>query len=454
MPGAVGGGPAAAGAGSASNGASAGAAGTSPLANGPGVTDKTISVGFPYAPNADQAQAALGNTAATQGDPKAVVEAVAKEINRTGGVAGRTLVPVFHETDANSSETQAQKSQGLCSAFTEDKKVFAVLGSSDQQLRDCLAKRGVLNMDGSIATLNENDFRISPNLYDVQGPTMDKAARNLVDQLVAQRYFTAWDHAQGRPGAAQPVKIGIVVPDQPSWVPVVKNVLVPALKAAGHPVSEEGVRFWHFPESTAGNGQAVSEIQGIVLRFRADGVTHVLPMEQNSMAFFAPSAEGQGYRPRYGLTTIAAAQLYAGTLVPHRQLVGSLGVGWLPRLDLPEGKQTQAHSGPGQKRCLDVMQRAGVTFGSATERGLALLVCDAFFSFDQAIETLDRATPVNLASFMPALERLSSTSFAIANLPVGGFAPGRRYAAVAGYPYGYSEPCQCMEYTGPRFTLR
>lgn len=424
-----------------------------PLAHGPGVTARTIAVGFPYSPNADQAQAALGNTAVTQGDPKRVVEALVAEINRTGGVAGRRLVPIFHELDAQSGETAAQQEQGLCSTYTEDHKVLAVFGATGDLLRSCLGKRGVLNVTGTIADLNAADFEASPNYYDASGYTMDGLVRSLVTQLSAQRFFVPWDHARGEAGGGLPVKLGIVVPDKPSWVPVIRNVLLPELKAAGHPVAAENVRFWHFPESAAGNSQAVTEIQAIVLRFRSDGVTHVLPMEQNSLAFFTPAAEGQGYRPRYGLTTATAAQAYAGSLVPYRQLHGAVGVGWFPTLDLAESKQNESHTGPGRKRCFDTMKRAQVSYGSTNAKAIALLLCDAFFSFDLAIESLPRTSPVSAATFMPALERAGSR-FEAATLPVGSFAPGRRYPAVAGYRWSFSIPCQCMEYVGPRVTLR
>lgn len=424
-----------------------------PLAHGPGVTATTISIGFPYAPNADQAQAALGNTAVTQGDPKRVVEALVAEINRTGGIAGRKLVAVFHQLDAQSGETQAQQEQGVCSAFTEDTKVLAVAGMTGELLRACLAKRGVLNVTGTIADLNESDFRASPSYYDASGLTMDALSRNLVDQLSAQRYFTPWDSAAGAPGGALPVKLGIVVPDKPSWIPVIKKVLLPELKAAGHPVAEADVRFWKFPESAAGNSQAVTEIQAIVLRFRSDNVTHVLPMEQNSLAFFTPAAEGQGYRPRYGLTSATGAQGYAGSLVPYRQLRGAVGVGWFPTLDLPETKQTKAYDGPGRARCLQTMERAEVSYSSTNAKAIALLLCDAFFAFDQAVEALPGGTAINAASFMPALESIGER-FAAATLPAGGFGPGRRYPVVAGYPYAFDEACQCMAYTGARFALR
>lgn len=282
---------------------------------------------------------------------------------------------------------------------------------------------------------------------------MDGLARNLVTHLTRQQYFTSWDHASGSSGGALPVKLGILVPDKPSWIPVVKNVLLPELKAAGHPVAPENVRFWHFPESAAGNSQAVTEIQAIVLRFRSDNVTHVLPMEQNSLAFFTPAAEGQGYRPRYGLTTATAAQGYAGSLVPYRQLHGAVGVGWFPTLDLPESKQTAAYSGPGRQPCLDTMARSDVSYGSTNAKAIALLLCDAFYAFDAAIESLPKGGAVSAATFMPALEGTGGR-FQAATLPTGGFRPGRRYPVTEGYPWAFSTSCQCMEYTGPRAPLR
>ncbi len=423
----------------------------SPLRNGPGVTDKTISIGFPYAPNADEAQAAFGNNSNSQGDPKAVFQALVDETNRAGGIAGRKLVPIYYKQDAQSGETADQRAQSLCEAFTVDSKVLALFGASGPLLRDCLRKNGVVNVSGSIAQLNEADFRKAPNYYDTFALTLDKAARNLVDQLVAQRYFQAWDSAEGKPGGLRPVKVGVLAPDT-SWVPVVKEVLLPALKNAGFPVGPDSVRIWKFPKSEADYGAAVAEIQSIVLRFRTENVTHVLPMEGNSLAFFTPTAEGQGYRPRYGLSGATDAQGFAGNLVPYRQLRGSVGVGWLPAVDLPESKQTPAYAGPGRKRCLDVMARAEISFPSNNARAIALLLCDAFSSFDRAAESL-RGRPISLATFMPALEALGS-SYQAASLPIGGFGPGKRYAVVAGYPWGFSEPCQCFAYTGGRFTLR
>ena len=146
------------------------------------------------------------------------------------------------------------------------------------------------------------------------------------------------------------------------------------------------------------------------------------------------------------------AQGFAGGLVPFRQLHGSVGVGWLPSVDLPASKQTAAYSGPGRKRCLDLMARAEITLSNNNAKAIALLLCDAFYSFGRAVESL-RGGSISLATFMPALEALGS-SYQAAALPIGSFGPGKRYPVVAGYPWTFSEPCQCFTYTGARFTLR
>ena len=99
------------------------------------------------------------------------------------------------------------------------------------------------------------------------------------------------------------------------------------------------------------------------------------------------------------------------------------------------------------------MERAEVSYSSANAKAIALLLCDIFFSFDQAVEALPRGSAITAASFMPSLESLGA-SFSAATLPVGGFGPGRRYPVVAGYPYAFDAACQCMAYTGARFTLR
>ena len=417
-----------------------------PVNNAPGVTATTISIGFPYTPNYDKAQRSLGNETVTTGNPKQVAEALVKEINRTGGIAGRKLVAVFHEQDADSGETADQRSQALCETFTNDKKVLAVFGATSSLLRDCLRKAGVLNVSSTAGSLNESEFQASPNFYDVLGVTLDKGLRNLVRQLSVQSYFKPWDTSAGAPGVA-PVKMGVLGPDSDSWLPVIKNVVLPELRAAGYPVDPKNVVYYKAGDPS----DTVATTQGAVLKFRTEGVTHVLPLDTNSMVLFGGAAEKQEYRPRYGVTSITSVQGYAGTaLLPYRQLRGALGIGWLPQVDIPESAQGTKYDGPGRKRCLDIMARAQITFNSLNAKGAALVICDEFFSLDATVESLPRGSAINVATFMFALERLGS--FPIAGLPSGGWGPGRHYTITDAYPYAFSEKCPCMTY-GQRFPL-
>lgn len=436
-----------------------GSAGTaSPGATGasaPGIDADEITLGMTYAPNADAAQAALGNTAVTSGNVRANAEAVIRHINSNGGVGGRKISMVWHEIDAASSDTQDQRDQAACANFTEDHQVFAAFGGGSSPLfRSCIARSGAIVLDGTLGEMTEAHYAASPQFFDVSALSLDTAMRNLVDELARAEYFTGWDTTNGRPGPA-PVKVGIVVPDKPGWREVVPQVLLPALREHGITVAPEHVHQWQFPDSAAGNGSAVADIQSAVLRFRSDGVTHVLPMEVNSMAFFAQPAENQRYRPRYGLSSFTGANAYAGSLVPYSQLNGAVGLGWFPTLDLPQSMtgDDSPYSGPGRARCLEIYKDAGIGFSDANAKAVGLLICDLFFSVEAVVEAVPDGQPVTSGSAMAALEGLGS-SFRIASLPAARFGPGRHYPVTSGWRWQYESACRCLRYSGPKFPLR
>jgi hypothetical protein len=231
-------------------------------------------------------------------------------------------------------------------------------------------------------------------------------------------------------------------------------VLLPTLASMGHPVDASDVERWHFPESSADNGSTIAQIQSAVLRFRSDGVSHVLPMEINSLGFFAQPAEAQHYRPRYGLSTATEVQVFAGNLVPNSQLKGAIGLGWSPALDLPPANNppTGPYAGPGAKHCLDVMSGAGFTFSDANARGVALIVCDEFYSMRDTINAIPSGAAIDAQNFMQGLESLG-TKFAIAGLPVAAFGPNKHFPVQRGYRWAFDDGCPCMHYVGGPFEL-
>jgi hypothetical protein len=406
-----------------------------------------------YSPNAAQEQEALGNTAATSGDVKADTEAVVRDINQHGGVAGRKLAVVYHPIDATSTQPQAQLVQAACADFTQDHHVLIGMPLTDPTFSTCMQKAGALVANGSLDGMTTRQFARFPNYYDVQMLPTDHIALNWVDTLVRNRYFTGWNTRTGAAGAA-PVKVGILAPDQPDWAQTVHEVLVPALQRAGVHIDPKDVELWHFPDSTAGNGQAVAQIQSAVLKFRSDGVTHVLLAEQNSAAFFAPAAESQHYRPRYGINSASGIQVYAGSLVPYGQLNGAVGVGWSPTLDLPASMSAKStYAGPGRSRCMQVYKRAGIGFDSTNATAIGLLICDLYHSIQAVLNGLPAGTPINATTYLRGLEALRG-HFPIAGLPAALFGPNRHYPVTRGWTLRYFSDCRCTHYVGAPFTLR
>jgi hypothetical protein len=178
-------------------------------------------------------------------------------------------------------------------------------------------------------------------------------------------------------------------------------------------------------------------------------------MELNSLGFFAQPAESQRYRPRYGLNSGVGPQLFAGNLVPYRQLEGAVGLGWSPQIDLPASTNLESgpYAGPGRAHCLKVMTNAGFTFPDANAKGVALIICDGLYSIRDAINAIPAGSPINATTFMAAVEGFGDR-FSIAGLPRAGFGPRKHYAAEIGWVYAFDSGCRCMGYRGSAFRLR
>ena len=423
-------------------------------APGPGVTDKTINVGFTYADNRDAAQAALGNTASTTGDTHYIAQTVINDINAHGGAAGRKFNPIWYPLDAGSPDTNDVASQKACAHFTQDNKTFVAFVTALNVYLECVKKSGMVSVTFSLVSGDDGKYTQYPRYYDVSAIDTNSFIRNMIDALVAQNYFSPWDTKNGAPGSA-PVKLGLLIPDTPGWDAVLKAVYLPALAATGHPVDPNDVQRWHLPESAAGNSQAVSQISSAVLRFRSDGVTHVLPTDDNGLAFFSGAAEPQQFRPRYGVSTANAAQVFAGSLVPYAQLNGAVGFGWNPSEDLPVTTDFDKTglAGPGRKHCLAVLQAAGVTYADANAKTAALLICDMFYSIRDSINAIPAGTPINGTTFMKGLESLGS-NYSVAALPRVRYGSGKHWGATQGWHYEYVTACKCFHYVGAPYPLR
>lgn len=273
---------------------------------GPGVTATTIALGLGYSVNNAAAAATLGASGAGVGggNGKRQWEILLKDLNGRGGILGRRLMPVFHVDDASESKSTDEREQVACSDWTQDNKVFAAVASEaspSETLQNCLNKPGVIQLWEDLTRSDARTFARYPYYFETGTLRMDRVAAYWPRALAAQKYFTGWDSATGKPGA-MPVKVGIISFDDSTTVRAVEQQLKPQLKAVGYPAAD-----WvqiQYPSGAADNGTAISAIQAAELRFASEGITHVLPFEAQGAgigAFFAQGADSQRYYPRYGL---------------------------------------------------------------------------------------------------------------------------------------------------------
>jgi hypothetical protein len=454
-PGAAGSGGAADGSTGTTGGLAGGSTSGGATTQGLGVTATTVAIGIVYTENAEAANAAFGIDLAS-GDTKANAKAIIDDINAHGGVAGRKLVPVFHAYDATSSDTDASQDQAACEDLTKDHKVFAVAGSGLTETWDaCMKKAGILNTVG--ATLTESDreyFVQQPQYFNANAPTRDRVESALVPSLVRQKYFSGWDSAQGAPSPASKPVIGIIGYAEDTWERPLNRILLPKLKAAGYAAKPENIARITAPKSSAEQGPAIAEVQNTVLKFRQNGVTHLIFIDTGGgLTFvFATGARNQSYYPRYGVTSGSGLQgLYDAGEFTDKELAGAMGVAWAPSIDLPTAAG-DTYANAATKRCLAVLkERTGQQYASTNEAGIALGQCD---EINLIAESIRRAgSVINLSTARSAIERFGG-NVQLASRPAYYFGPDRHDGPELGWDMYWDTPCKCAKYVGSSRPLR
>ncbi|MEY2566701.1 MAG: hypothetical protein QOE35_1230 [Actinomycetota bacterium] len=395
---------------------------------GPGVSDTEIKIGFQVTGNLGAGFALVGASGDAPEERK-VYDALVAWINDTGGLAGRKLVPVYHETDPTGG-TWSTQAAAACATFTEDNKVLivgtSVVGGSDALFR-CLSSKGTPEIEQNLWLFDHTYYDGNVGLlYQPGRASPDRWAKGYVDGLVEAGYF------KDKP------KVGLVRFDAPVFQRVSDNVLKPRMKANGLAFTEEIAI--SSPESVAGFSSVSSQISNAILRLRNSGVTHVMFLENAGILpfLFMPAAESQGYRPRYGLSSsdIPATQ---ESQVPKVQLVGSVGVGWLPGSDVDSEQYPPGNAAHDQ--CLAV----GKAAGSSTSGFYLQPPCDTLL-FLRSV--LDKAPDLTTDGIRVAAEQLGASY----NSPVtfGTALGAARYDGASRFRILYFDngDCGCFRFTG------
>lgn len=422
-----------------------------PQQNGIGITPTKIYVGVTYAADGEAANRAAGVNLSS-GDEKADAQAVIDDVNAHGGVAGRKLVPVFYAYDLESQQTDAQQDQEACAAFTQDNKVFAVAGDglsgNPNVLRQCLLKAGVLLVSaGTLTTDDRATLAQTPNFFNMDAPVQERWMSAMISAQLRQGYFRGWDTRLHKPGAAKPV-IGILAYDDPNWDDPLKNVVLPRLRAAGYTVNPDNIAHIMVPHNEAEQAPAIAQVQNAALKFRGNGVTHVISLDTTGgLTFlFARTAQGQGYYPRFGVGSGSGMQgLYDAGDYDNNSLAGAMGVGWAPSIDLPAADGDK-YATSVTRHCLAVMKkRTGQTFTSTNAAGIALSYCDSIYLIARSAS--DAGAAINLSSARAAIERLRGT-WQDASLPRVYFSPQQHDGTELGWDMYWDTSCKCARYTG------
>ena len=417
--GSVGGG----GAGSSSTGS---ATTGSRAVNVPGVTATTINVGVYTAAGYSNAAKAAGFNVAL-GDMAAEAREVMDYINAHGGVLGRKLVAVVHDANvALAAQNPSAEYQAACADWTQDHHVYAVvspIGASSNTLYDCLSKANVPTINSGEST-DASFFQRYPNyFYEPTDLNLRRVFSNQVDALKGAGFF----------GKAP--KIGVLIADNPYEHAAVDNGLKPALARNGLTLADT------FAVSNANNA---SEYSSAVLKFRTEGITHVLFAFQGSPLQFMIAADNQGYYPRYGLHSRTSPAPVLQADASARQQHGAMGIGWQPMNDV-DGAHDPGILNARQKLCLDLVKKSGQDPSVRATALIGLWLCDDIFFLHDA---LTRAGSFGIPAFRAGAESL--TSYEAASTFRSGFAPGQLHDGAKQYRiFAYKDDCKCYEYVSP-----
>jgi len=425
---------------------------------GPGVSATTINIGLTVTDNSKAAAQALGASGAGVGggDLEAQYRIVLDDINAHGGVLGRKLHPIIYHYDATSTDSTDQQESAACSAWTQDTKVLAVAAGEASQsytLVRCLQKAGVIHVATGFTASDESTYGQFPGFVEIASLDIDRMAAVWPSRLQTQGYFGGWDYRTGNASAATPVKIGIISFDDAASTRAVTSYLEPSLKALGYKdFTYERVLF---PKGEADNGTTISQIQNVVLKFRSEGVSHVLPVESQGAGvggFFARGASGQRYYPRFGLTSGNGAQVLIGAGVwPTDELAGSMGYGWTPLADVnySDDPASGPDSNSSRQHCVKLMKAHGQTVSDTITERQVVETCDQLYFL---ADLLNRAGAPNREAFLSAVNGIGG-GFAAGETFSTNFASGQHDGVAAGRPFGYVASCTCFRYAGGRFRI-
>jgi hypothetical protein len=355
---------------------------------GPGVSAEEIRIGF-ITINQATAGGSGGFVVPDNGDPEAQIDALVAAVNAQGGIAGRTVVPVLKSFESSTASPQTEAA--LCTAFTDDDEVFAVVlaGQRSQATRTCYQKANTVMVDTTANVQAQNVYdELAPHYWTPGAPTLETHLRTLVASLDAQGFFEG------------DVKVGVIAEKGPQYGPAVDEVLIPELQALGL----EDVERSDIDQSTP--DAAATTSRQTVTDFKAADVDRVIfAGRADNTGYFTGTALPQKYFPRLAMSSFDGPNFAVlnPAFFPPQSLEGAVGTGIVPTKD---GVEDLAFpDGAAESACMDVYTEAGITFPARPEAENALRSCDSLMMLKAGLDGLgdEAVNAQNLADSLFAL---------------------------------------------------
>jgi hypothetical protein len=427
--------PASSGGGNTSAGGGAGQGQSS----GPG-SDEPLRLGL-VVPSGDPARA-FGASIQSEDYP-VIARAVVEDLNERGGLAGRSVDPVIREAsqDDQSEEAQTRQAQEICESLTNDAKVHLVAAAGNSGTLfglSCYAQHQTPLLIPGLALDDRAMSQFAPWLLPPSGPNVTTIAAELPRQLARQGVLTE--------------KIGILAFDLPYIKRAVEETFKPAIARHGGTVLETVYMQVSYQDVGA-------QVSSAVLQFKAQGIDLVLPsfaVGGGATGIFMHEAETQGYRPRYGLSSLDGPIVIDGTLnAPESQLRNAVGVGYDPTRDVANNQLAPSRN---ERRCWNMVnKRLGTGYRDRTATGgngfAALEMCELIWQLESALAPWEGRT-FDPAALRTAVEALG-TSYTPVSLPAARFARGRPDGSAVQRAFHFDAGgCGCFTYRGGWVPIR
>ena len=401
---------------------------------GPGITATTISMGLEYSSQAAQESKAIGASGATpKYDPRDVINTIMNYANTHGGFAGRKLQPIWY--DVNNNSPREVEDQAACSTFTEDHKVFAMVGSSDI-LRACAEKAGAISMVDPATVAST--YQRFPHFIAPYNIRLDRLAVATANGLFHAHYFTG--------------RLGLVTWDDNNYKYAMTHGYLPTLASHDIKPAVEPV-YITVPQQVGALGDMSAAVSSAITKFKAEGIDHVIVQDGPAGVFggtgltlsWMENAESQRYFPRYGQNS---GNSPGWSLLPSDQQDRAIAI---VSADFDPSYDAGWRTNKARDRCYSILAKAGYPIpqdGPNNDEGVASQACDQVFFLQRVINSLG-ATLTNTAFIQQAAQ--IGSSFENATVYGTNLFPGRRDGLALFRTAQYDAGCKCLRYSSKPF---